>query len=62
MIEVGSFGWVLRGTGDTIAATFYADGVAVDPGTVTVDIARADGTPPRAWSRSPPPRRPPSTS
>lgn len=43
MIEVGSGGWVLRGTGDTVAATFYADGVAVDPGTVTVDIARASG-------------------
>lgn len=44
MIEVGSYGWVLRGTGDSVAATFYADGEVADPGTVTVDIARADGT------------------
>lgn len=44
MIEVSSFGWVLRGTGDSVAATFYADGEVADPDTVTVDIARADGT------------------
>lgn len=44
MIEIRSFGRVLRGTGDSVAATFYADGEATDPGAVTVDIARADGT------------------
>lgn len=43
MIEVASFAWLLAGTGDTIAASFYDDGAPVDPGTVTVDITDAVG-------------------
>lgn len=43
MIEVGSAAWLLKGTGDTVAASFYDDGALVDPGTVTVDIAFASG-------------------
>lgn len=43
MIEVESRAWLLKGTGDTIAASFYGDGVLVDPGVVTVDVAYAGG-------------------
>ncbi len=36
---------VLEDAGDTtITKTFYDDGVQADPGSVTVDVARADGT------------------
>jgi hypothetical protein len=35
---------VLRLTPATISNSWYEDGVIADPGVVTVDIARADGT------------------
>jgi hypothetical protein len=35
---------VLRNTPTTISQTFYSDGVIADPGVVTVDVVRADGT------------------
>jgi len=35
---------ILRGTPGTLSKQWYEDGVAVDPGTVTVGITRADGT------------------
>lgn len=39
-----SFHRILRGTAETLSAAFTVDGTAVDPGTVTVTITRADGT------------------
>lgn len=36
---------ILQNTAGTISQQWYEDGVAVDPGTVTVTITRADGTP-----------------
>lgn len=36
---------VLKATPATISNTWYEDGAAVDPGVVTIDITRADGTP-----------------
>lgn len=44
MIEVAALSRILKGTGDAVTATFYNDGVAVDPGVVTVDVAYSDGT------------------
>lgn len=44
MIEIAALSRILRGTGDTIAATFSLDGAATDPGTVTVDFVTVDGT------------------
>jgi hypothetical protein len=35
---------ILRQTAATVSRTFYADGVATDPGTVTLTITGADGT------------------
>ena len=35
---------VLKATPATISNSWYEDGVLVDPGTVTIDITRADGT------------------
>lgn len=35
---------VLRATVATASATFYSDGAIVDPGAVTVDVTRDDGT------------------
>jgi len=35
---------LLRRTGGTLSVTYYADGVVVDPGVVTVALMRADGT------------------
>src|SRR5690349_8723938 len=35
---------ILRGTPGTLSKQWYEDGVPVDPGTVTVEITRADGT------------------
>lgn len=35
---------VLQGTGTTVSVTFYEDGVIVDPGSVTLNVTRADGT------------------
>lgn len=45
MSEAESFGRILKGTGDSVAATFYADGEPTDPGLVTVDIATSAGVP-----------------
>jgi len=35
---------ILRGAAATLAVTFYADGVASDPGVTTVTVTRLDGT------------------
>jgi hypothetical protein len=35
---------ILKATAATVSRTFYEDGVAVDPGSVTVTITAADGT------------------
>jgi hypothetical protein len=35
---------ILQNTPGSVSKQWYEDGTAVDPGTVTVDITRADGT------------------
>lgn len=43
-LERHSFHRVLKGTGETVSVSWSVDGVAVDPGVVTVSITNAAGT------------------
>jgi hypothetical protein len=43
-LERHSFHRILRGSAETLSVTWSVDGVAVDPGTVTVTISNAAGT------------------